>query len=113
MAPFFVRRAAKVALRREKGGEVDIGAKSASIPCAESALRTTSIFHSAMKSSEACCNWQPPQDLKCRQGGATRAEEGVTIFTSFSFSPSRFAVMISPGRVKGAKYGPSAIPSPK
>jgi hypothetical protein len=58
-----VRRAEKVARRRERGGEVMVSATSASIPCAASAAITTSRFQAARNASEACCNAQPPQLL--------------------------------------------------
>ncbi len=92
-----------------------MGRNGASSPCTFSAARTILAFHSATNASAACCNEQPPQALVMRTGRLrTRSAEGVTIrvhppSTCPSLSPST----TSPGRVRGTKIGPAAIPSPR
>ena len=99
--PLLVRRAERVARRREFGGEVTRGRKSAERPWPARALATTSCFQAATKGLEACCSWQPPQARAYRQGGFTRLGEGVTILGSSSRSPSGVPSTTSPGRVPG------------
>lgn len=80
----------------------------ASSPCAASACRTIPAFQPATNPSVACCTAQPPQAVKCGQGGATRSGEG----SSTRQLPSVRGSTLSPGSTRGMSLPSASRPIP-